>query len=48
MREITAEFFAPERVYKDDISFYLDDYLEANFSTICEDGSSEELGELLG
>ena len=34
-------------IYKDDITLILEDYLETHFSTICEDGSPEELGELL-
>lgn len=47
VEELTTEFFAPDKVYKDDVSFILEDYLEANFSTICEDGSPDELGDLL-
>lgn len=30
-----------------DISFVLEDYMELNFNTILEDGSTDELGELL-
>lgn len=40
-------FVSPEKVYKDDVSLILDEYLEVNFNTICEDGSTEEVGELL-
>jgi coenzyme F420-reducing hydrogenase delta subunit len=44
--ELVEIFLAPEKVYKDDISLILEDYLETEFSTICEDGSPDELGEL--
>ena len=30
-----------------DISFVLEDYMELNFNTILEDGSTDELGDLL-
>lgn len=30
-----------------DISFVLEDYMEVNFNTILEDGSTDELGDLL-
>lgn len=45
--ELIQLFLSPEKVYKDDISLILEDYLESQFSTICEDGSPDELGELL-
>lgn len=45
--ELIQLFLSPEKVYKDDITLILEDYLETHFSTICEDGSPEELGELL-
>ena len=44
--EIVNMFLGPEKVYKDDISLVLEDYLETEFSTICEDESPDELGEL--
>jgi len=40
-------FNGPDKIYKDDISLVLEDYMETNFSTICEDGSPDELGDLL-
>lgn len=45
--ELMEMFVNPERVYKDDVALVLDDYMEANFNTICEDGSSDEVGDLL-
>lgn len=44
--ELVDMFLQPDKVYKDDISLILEDYLESEFSTICEDGSPDELGEL--
>eukprot|EP00428_Durinskia_dybowskii_P066801 CAMPEP_0170384742 /NCGR_PEP_ID=MMETSP0117_2-20130122/16156_1 /TAXON_ID=400756 /ORGANISM="Durinskia baltica, Strain CSIRO CS-38" /LENGTH=216 /DNA_ID=CAMNT_0010640503 /DNA_START=71 /DNA_END=721 /DNA_ORIENTATION=+ len=44
--EIVELFLGPEKIYKDDISLLLEDYLDTNFSTICEDGSPDELGDL--
>lgn len=45
-KELMEMFTGPEKMYKDDIAFILEDYMEANFNTVCDDGSSEELGEL--
>jgi pre-rRNA-processing protein TSR2 len=45
--ELVETFLGPEKVYKDDLSLILEDYLETEFSTICEDDSPDELGELL-
>lgn len=47
--EEVKEFFysSDEKIYKDDMSLLLEDFLESNFSTICEDGSPDELGELI-
>jgi pre-rRNA-processing protein TSR2 len=44
--EIFEMFLGPDKVYRDDISLVLEDYLETEFNTICEDGSPDELGEL--
>lgn len=44
--EIVAMFTGPDKVYKDDISLVLEDYLDRHFYTVCEDGSPDELGEL--
>ena len=46
LNEILSLFLGPEKIYKDDISFILEDFLEINFNTICEDGSPDELGDL--
>ena len=46
VKEIVELFLGPERIYKDDIALLLEDYLDTNFSTICEDGSPDELGDL--
>jgi pre-rRNA-processing protein TSR2 len=45
--ELFELFLAPDKVYRDDVSLILEDYLETQFNTICEDGSPEEIGELL-
>eukprot|EP01035_Chromulina_nebulosa_P017324 gene17324-22865_t len=45
--EIFELFQGPERVYKDDVSLILEDYLETFFNTICEDGSPDEVGDIL-
>lgn len=45
--EILQMFNGNERIYKDDISLVLEDFLETNFETICEDDSPDELGDLL-
>eukprot|EP01031_Cornospumella_fuschlensis_P028463 gene28463-34360_t len=45
-KEIMDMYLGPDKIYKDDISLVLEDYLETNFNTICEDGSPDELGEL--
>lgn len=42
--ELMSMFTGPEKVYKDDVSFILEDYMESNFNTVCDDGSAEELG----
>ena len=39
-------FLGPEKVYKDDVTLELEDYMESEFNTVCEDGSYDELGEL--
>lgn len=44
--EIISLYLGPDKIYKDDISLVLEDYLDTNFSTICEDGSPDELGEV--
>lgn len=35
-----------DEVYKDDVALILEDALEVDFNTVCEDGSPDELGEL--
>jgi pre-rRNA-processing protein TSR2 len=45
-QELLDLFLGSDDVYKDDISLILEDYLEQEFNTICEDGSPEELGEM--
>lgn len=45
-QELIDLFLGPDEVYKDDITLILEDYLENEFNTICEDGSPEELGEM--
>lgn len=36
-----------ERIYKDDVSLILDDILESQFNVVCEDESTEEIGDIL-
>jgi hypothetical protein len=45
--ELMAMFISPEKVYKDDIALVLEDYMDTHFRTIRDDGSPDELGELL-
>ena len=47
VEEVLDLFRGPDRVYKDDIAIILEDYMDTQFSTVCEDGSCDELGELL-
>ncbi len=47
LREILIDMFlGPDKVYKDDVTLELEDYMESEFNTVCEDGSYDELGEL--
>ena len=46
-RELIDLFLGPDKVYKDDIALVLEDYLDTQFKTICEDGSPDEIGEIL-
>lgn len=46
-QELMAMFTGPEKIYKDDVAFILEDYMEAHFNTMLEDGSPDEIGELL-
>jgi hypothetical protein len=47
MDELYSMFMGPEKIYRDDVTLILEEYLEDNFNTICEDGSTDELGDLL-
>ena len=47
LEEVLALFKGPDKVYKDDVTILLEDYMDTQFSTVCEDGSCDELGELL-
>ena len=44
---IIQMFNKPEKLYKDELVMLLEDVLEVNFNVICEDGSTEEISELL-
>mmetsp|Transcript_8199 Transcript_8199/g.13613 ORF Transcript_8199/g.13613 Transcript_8199/m.13613 type:complete len:269 (+) Transcript_8199:65-871(+) len=46
VKEIVDLFSGPDKVYKDDIELLLEDYMEMNFNTICEDDSPTELGDM--
>jgi len=46
-RELIDLFLGPDKVYKDDIALVLEDYLDTQFKTICEDGSPDEIGDIL-
>lgn len=45
--ELMDMFLGPEKIYKDDVSLVLEDYMETHFNTMCDDGSPDEIGELL-
>ena len=45
--DVLKMFEGPDKVYKDDIALVLEDYMETQFSTILEDNSPDELGDLL-
>jgi pre-rRNA-processing protein TSR2 len=47
VEDVIAMFDGKKRLYKDDIQLFLEDVLEQDFQTICEDGSPGEVGELL-
>ncbi len=47
MQEILDMFLGPERIYKDDITLVLEDFMETQLNTVCEDNSIEEISELL-
>jgi len=40
-------FNTPEKIFKDDVSLILDDVMETNFNTICEDESTDDLGQIM-
>lgn len=40
-------FNTPEKIFKDDVSLILDDVMESNFCTICEDDSTDDLGQII-
>ena len=44
--DLLAMFTGHEKIYKDDVSILLEDFLDQNFNTVCEDGSPDEIGEL--
>ena len=46
VKEITELFLGPDKIYKDDVALLLEDYMDVNFQTICEDNSPDELGDL--
>lgn len=46
LTEIVQLFMSPEKIYKDDVTLLLDDYMDTYFYTICEDGSTDEIGDL--
>mmetsp|Transcript_20536 Transcript_20536/g.28303 ORF Transcript_20536/g.28303 Transcript_20536/m.28303 type:complete len:228 (+) Transcript_20536:49-732(+) len=46
-KELLELFVSPDKVYKDDVALVLEDYLDVNFYTVCEDGSTEEVGDIL-
>lgn len=45
--EILDLFRSPEKIYKDDIALVLEDFLETQLNVICEDGSPDEIGEIV-
>lgn len=47
INSILSMFSSSKKVYKDEIVVFLEDYLEIEFSIICEDDSPSEIAELL-
>mmetsp|Transcript_26601 Transcript_26601/g.39528 ORF Transcript_26601/g.39528 Transcript_26601/m.39528 type:complete len:182 (-) Transcript_26601:85-630(-) len=47
LNQILKVFEDPRRMYKDEISMLIEDYVDAEFSMVCEDGSPDEIAELL-
>lgn len=47
VEEVMTMFLGPELIYKDDVAILLEDFMETYFNTILEDGSGDELGDLL-
>jgi hypothetical protein len=45
--EVYDMFQQPDEVFRDEIAFILEDHLDEQFHTTCEDGSTEEIGEIL-
>jgi hypothetical protein len=45
---LCSAFYEVEKVYKDDVSFALDDFMDSHFHAVCEDESTEELGLIMG
>lgn len=45
--EILDLFRSPEKIYKDDIALVLEDFLESQLNVVCEDGSPDEIGEIV-
>lgn len=45
--ELFALYIEPDPVYRDDVVLVLEDYLEDQLKTICEDGSPDEIGQVL-
>jgi len=45
--EIIDMLMKPAQVYKDDISYLIEDYMRYAFNTECEDGSPDEIGAIL-
>ena len=43
--EIVDLFLGPDKIYRDDIALLLEDYLDTVFFTVCEDGSTDDLGD---
>jgi len=45
--ELMDLFRGAEKMYKDDVSLILEDYMETHFNTLLEDDSPDEIGEIL-
>lgn len=47
INEVLGLFQGSQKIYKDDVSILIEDYVESEFNMVCEDGSPDEIGEII-